>query len=337
MANCNKLFLDFDKNISVPTKAIQKMTDSRVALENKIRDHFKKKDGVSAPFFATQGSASAKFRTLIFKSDGSYDADLGVYFKEKPTVEPKTVQGYVVDCVKDHTAGGVEHREKCIRVIYKGDFNVDLPVYYMTDKDSHPYLATKSNGWLESDPKELLDWLKSKKDKNGQLVRVAKYFKAWANNQNFKMPSGIALSVWAAKYHSENDRDDISLHETLKNISDSFFLGVVSCTNPATPGDDLTSKLDVSQKDKFKAELKSLIADAGTALNSKNQLEASKLWIGHLGKKFKLGEDADVDKREQQLRATSATILAEKAKLDTKGIIQDNNGVDHKKHKNFGG
>lgn len=337
MANCNKLFLDFNTKISVSTAAIKRMTDSRVALENKIRDYFKKKDGVSAPFFATQGSASPKFRTLVLKKDGSYDADLGVYFKEKPTVESKTVQTYVLDCVKDHTAGGAEHREKCIRVIYKGDFNVDLPVYYMTEDDKHPFLATKTKSWFESDPKELLDWLKSKKDKNGQLVRIVKYLKAWAINQSFKMPSGIALSVWAAKNYSENERDDISLYETLKKINDSFFLGVVSCTNPATPGDDLTSKLDQDQKDKFKSELKSIIEDAEKALNSKNQLEASKLWIKHLGDKFPLGEDADVDKREEQLRNISSSILSEKAKLDNKGNIQEAQGVDHKKHKNFGG
>ena len=73
--------------------------------------------------------------------------------------------------MKDHTVSGVEHRDKCIRVIYKGDFDIDLPVYYKTQQDKHPYLATK-NGWLKSDPKELCDWFENKKDKNGQMMRL---------------------------------------------------------------------------------------------------------------------------------------------------------------------
>ncbi len=187
MANTHNYFLEFEKRISLSSSKKKKLISSRKALEKRIVEYFKANTKMLVPKFYIQGSY--KMGTMVVGKDGTYDVDLGIYFLSKPTVEPQSLQNYVLKAVSNHTEDGAQHREKCIRVRYKGDFDIDLPVYYKTNTDSHPYLATK-NQCLESDPKNLCDWFESKKDREGQLVRLVKYFKAWAHERSKQMPSG---------------------------------------------------------------------------------------------------------------------------------------------------
>lgn len=188
--NCHEIFLVFHESISIPKGKIQKLIQSRKALQKRIVDYFKLLDGIPLPRFYIQGSY--KMDTMVLTKDGTYDVDLGVYFLTKPRVEPFTLQKWVLESLIGHTVGGVQHRKKCVRVIYQGDFDIDLPVYYKAPNDNHPYLAAK-NDWIKSDPKELCDWFATKVDENEQLLRIVKYFKVWANSRPRKMPSGISL------------------------------------------------------------------------------------------------------------------------------------------------
>ena len=334
MANCNKLFLDFEQTISLTRAQRERLKNSRKALEDRIIDYFKDKEGVGVPRFWIQGSA--KMGTMIVKKDGTYDVDLGVYMLEKPTVSASTVQGYVYDAVKNHTDGGAQHLKKCIRVIYKSDFDIDLPVYYQLPGGVHPNIAIKNDGWRLDDPKEMYEWfLKKKKDTNGQLARLVKYLKAWADERGFKMPNGIAMTVWAGNYYISDERDDKALLAILEKIASASIFGV-SCQIPVVPNDDLTNNLTSDQKSKFKDALQAFINDAKAAISSDNQLKASKLWQKHLGHRFPDGVDEDVDKKELQLNAIAATIISGSAKTDHTGKIQDQSGVQHPKHRNFG-
>ncbi len=287
VANSHNQFLRFEQAISLSTYQKIKIRSSKNALQNKIRRYFKSYYIGFTPKFFIQGSY--KMKTMIVKEDGTYDVDLGIYFLSNPFVTPLTLQTYVKDAVRNHTSGGVEHRNKCLRIIYLGEFNIDLPVYYKTLSDLNPYLATKTN-WEKSDPKELCDWYelqKIKKDMNGQMTRLIKYFKKWSDRQRYKMPSGIAFTVWAAIHYKPNIRDDISFYETAKSIYESFFWQV-KCINPVTPGDDFLAKLTNTQKSNFKIFFKSLIENAETALNQDDQLKAARVWKGQFGVKFPL-------------------------------------------------
>ena len=285
MTNTHNQFLQFAQNISVTGSKTKKLIASRKALQERIIAHFKTKPGVLVPKFYIQGSY--KMKTMVLKKDGTYDVDLGVYFLTKPAIEPKTLQKWVFEAVNGHTSSTPEHKKKCIRVIYKGDFDIDLPVYYKTSSDLSPYLATKEK-WEESDPKELCDWFNMKKDRAGQMLRLIKYFKIWANTRSGKMPSGIAFTVWVANNFKANERDDIAFYETATAIQNSLYWGI-SCTNPATPGDDLTSKLDANQKNNFKYALASLVQDAYQAIYQQNDVtKACNVWRKQLGDKFPL-------------------------------------------------
>lgn len=334
MANCNKLFKDFIKAVSLTKSKKDALIKARSAVETTIEEYFKDKDGVNVPKFYIQGSYI--MRTLVIKKDGTYDVDLGVYFLEKPTVEAKTVQGYVKDALKDQTSTAPEHKQRCIRVIYSGDFNIDLPVYYMEDVDTYPSLAVKDDGWEESDPKELRRWFDDHKDDNGQLCRMVKCLKVWCDNLSFKAPSGIAISVWAANYYSDNERDDQALSDLLNSVKDNIDQNG-TCMNPKTPFDNLTSKLDSTQVEKFIEALKAFAGDAKEAISTNNQLEASERWQKHLGEKFPDGEDEDADAKQESLNKIKAMVLGGSAKLSSEGKIQEKDGVKHKPHKNYGG
>jgi hypothetical protein len=336
MANCNKLFNDFVKKVTPSADQMQTMKNSRKKLEDKIREFIKNKLELLVCFY-TQGSGSPKMKTLIIKADGTYDADRGVYIQGDPELTPETVQGYVYDAVKDHTDDGAEHRKKCIRVLYKSAYNIDFPVYYETKGEALSYLAVKGNGWIKDDPAKMIEWFCELKVDCGQLLKMVKCLKAWASETSHKMPSGIALTVWAAKsFVAVEDRDDKCLLELLKAIKNSILFSV-ACLSPVEPYDDLVAKLTDAQKEKFREALDSFIADAELAINENNQLAASKLWIKHLGTRFPEGLDEDVDKRSAALFATAAMVLSENAKLDRSGNINTSVGVEHKPHRNYGG
>lgn len=333
MANCHSLFQQFLTDISVSGKRNEKMKDSRIALQDHLKDYFKNKEGVSTPRFRIQGSYI--MGTMVRKLDDTYDVDLGLYFLEKPSVDAATVQRYVLDAVRDWTDTAPMHKSKCIRAIYKGDYHIDIPVYYKLDKEAHPHLATKG-GWEDSDPKEFNDWFKKRSDAKGQLKRVVKYLKSWSDKLNFKSPSGLALTIWAATYIQHKDRDDETLVKLLEKMRDSIPYGF-SCILPVFANNDVCSKLDNAQKEKFRDALNSFAGDARKALDSKNQFEASNLWRKHLGDRFPEGEDKDVDAVEARLREAALAASTGTAKVDRSGNIQLKEGVQYKPNRNFGG
>lgn len=340
MANTNKLFLDFKEKISLTKAQRDKLRTSRTAVEKKIRTALNEKEGINFKGFYIQGSESLTFRTVVLKKDGTYDVDLGVYLSSKPAdITCTTVMKYVYDAIKEHTEGGASHLKKCIRIVYAGNFDIDLPVYYQGNDDATPYIAVKNGEWRKDDPKGTAEWFREKKkDTNGQLVRVIQYLKMWADKdaRGFKTPSGFALTVWAANnFVKHADRDDKALLDTLKGIQNALLLGV-NCFCPKEPFDNLTDNLSDDQKTKFKTALADFITDAEAAISEKNQLAASKLWQKHLGANFPDGVDEDVEAKEKKLREQQEAIASGAAKLSSAGIIQTNSGVSHQPHRNFG-
>ncbi len=337
MSNCHNLFQVFNGNLNLTPGKKTKLMTSRDNLRDKIRNHFKDKHPEYKPKFRGQGSYS--MGTMIRTKEDTCDLDNGVYFFPKPKETPTTMQNWVWDAVEDTTSEKPEHRQRCIRVIYKGDYHIDLPVYYKesgTNDLENPHLAIKNTGWSQSDPKEFKDWFKKRKDSKGQLVRIVRSLKAWCDNRTKKMPNGLTMTVLASNNIKFNDRDDIALRDTLKAIR-NILNSTWACNMPTTPKDDLLENYSGS-KDYFFESIDALIVDADKAIDiERNQLKASKLWQKHLGSYFPDGEDKDVDKQEESLAAIAATILSGNAKLDQQGQIQDRIGVPHPPHKNFGG
>ncbi|MCF8429433.1 MAG: hypothetical protein K9G64_04810 [Bacteroidia bacterium] len=290
MINLNKQFLNYESKISLQSSKSNNLIEKHNILREKISTYFKNKTGYRAPDFYIQGSY--KMNLMIQKKDGTYDVDLGVFFKDKPIQNCTEVQSFVLDAVKNHTNSGASQLKKCIRVNYAGDFNIDLPIYYQTQNDNSSKLAIKNEDWRFDDPEEMVKWFDKKRtekeiSKNGQLIRIIKYLKRWVNELGYKTPSGIALTVWASEnFIPKLDRDDICLYETMNAIKNSFWLQV-SCNCPVQPYDNLVSNLDDSQKTKFKESLKAFCNDLYKAIyNTTSETDSVNLVRNHLGDKF---------------------------------------------------
>lgn len=336
MANCNKLFKDFNVELNVSSAKKTKLKTSKHDLRDRIRKDFAKNHPDYKPTFFTQGSS--KLGTMIRTKDDECDMDDGVYFQIKPGVTGTTFQGWVKDAVKDATSENPEHRKKCIRVYYKGDYHIDLPVYYKQENDNHPFLGVKDSDWEESDPKEFIEWFKGKRDKNGQLVRVVRYLKAWGDHKRNKMPCGLVMSVLSEKNIKFNDRDDIALRDTLKEIKRTLDINW-TCKMPVVPFDDLFTDYDDTRKNNFLTALDDFIVDANTAIDTeKNQLKASRLWQKHLGKYFPDGADEDVDAKEASLLEKAILINAGIASTNKNGQITKEcaDDVKNQPHKFYG-
>ncbi len=336
MANCNKLFLDYDKNLEIYSEKKNRLKDSKETLRKRIRKYFKDNHPEYKPTFYIQGSY--KMKTTILTKDDECDLDDGVYFRREVGVNGTILQTWVWNAVDGATSTTPQHRKKCVRVIYKADYHIDFPVYYFPEDEDNPWLAVKNQDLEESDPKEVVDWYRKQKDENGQLHRLVKYLKGWGDHKRNKMPSGLAMTILAAENIKFDERDDVALKNTLVEIQ-STLDDDFECIVPATPNDDLFENYDAARKKNFLDNLNDFIKDATEAVDKEsNQLKASKLWRKHLGDKFSLGADEDLDAKESALRSISDKILAGTAYTQRDGSITDlATGVKNKPHHNYGG
>ncbi len=290
MADCHKLFGDYHGEISIGTTKKDKMKNSKNALRARIRKWFKDNHPEYEPKFFIQGSS--KMKTGIRTKDDICDLDDGVYFFREPDVTATTLQSWVWDAVNGYTDKQPEHRKKCIRSIFVGDYEIDHPVYYKIDNQNYK-IAVKDNGFKDSDPKEMVDWFNKKKDKDGKLLRHVMYLKGWCDNLRNKMPSGLAMTILASNAKSYivlNDRDDITLRDLLKEIKKALS-NKFECIVPAIPNDNLFEDYDDTRRKNFIQALDNFITDADSALKEENELKASKFWRKHLGDRFPEGKD----------------------------------------------
>ncbi len=336
MANCNKLFLDYSENLKISNTKQNNLKDSKEELRKRIREYFKKNHPEYKPEFYIQGSY--KMKTTILTKDNECDLDDGIYFRREEGESGTILQTWVKNSLEGATSTAPEHRKKCIRVIYKGDYHIDFPVYYFAEGKNHPLLAVKGENTQESDPKEVVEWYQGEKDENGQLNRIVKYFKGWGDFITDEMPSGIAMTILAADNIQYDGRDDIALKNTLSKIQETL-KNNFECIIPATPNDDLFENYDSKRKSDFLDNLSAFLKDAEEAVeNEPNQLQSSKLWRNHLGENFPLGKDENVDKKEAALNGIAANILSSNAYTQKDGSINDSKeGIKNKPHRNFGG
>lgn len=307
MANCHNLFGEFNTEISLTSNKKTKMTNSKDGLRERIRKHFKEHHSEYVPKFYIQGSY--KMKTGIRTKDDICDLDDGVYFFRDPDVSATTLQNWVWDAVKGYTSSSPEHRKKCIRNIFSGDYEIDIPVYYKIAGKEYQ-LAVKNNGWEDSDPKALIDWFNDNKDANGKMIKVIKELKAWCDHKRNKMPSGLAMTILAINAKDKivlNDRDDILLTDVLREIKKGL-AQKFECVVPVTPKDDLFADYDSTRKNNFLTNLDSFLADAEAALKEINQLKASRLWKNHLGTRFPDGEDKNEQTNSSAATTSGATL-----------------------------
>jgi len=326
MANCHEQFVDFNSTITLTNDRKKKLKTSRTKLRNRVRDDFKKnhKDDIQ-PKFTSQGSSEMKTTInpiiRVIDEDGEektitkYDTDDGIYFigdlEDRKSVQ--TYHNWVKDAVDGHTSIPPSDKNTCVRTLFADGHHIDQPIYFIEfENDSCPQLAHKKNGWIDSDPREFSDWFNKQAKTNEQLRRLVKYFKSWGDYQNFedstkKMPSGFIFTIWVANNFAANDRDDIALRDTLKNIYDSLSTKF-ECLRPSTPKDENVVE-GYSYESYFMEKLKSFLDSAKQAINETNPKNACFKWQKHLGSRFSCSTAKDEDEGAQNF-STPAIITS---------------------------
>ncbi len=310
MSNCHQELLEFSKAISLNIRERRKLEISRDAIKRKIISHFKAK-GYEAPEFIGQGSFT--MGTSIRPIEGYYDLDLGIYLHGLGTnsnLWPKTeaIHNLIYDALKDHTSTRPIRKPACIRIIYKSpyvdqddiSYHIDLPVYAFEESlwnSKQTVIGFRgSKQWSEySDPKAFTLWFLEKcnantKDKD-QLKRIVKYLKAWKENQPEypKMPSGMILTVLAAKNFKPDVRDDVALVATIEEFH--FLLSwLFSIKKPTTPENDLAEVMTSIEIENFMNRLEKFIEIGRSALEASGKTQVRKFWKQLFGLRFLQGD-----------------------------------------------
>ena len=298
MLDLNDLFLDFCDNISLTKSYKDKITKGRDALRDKIDNKFKEK-GRKKPQYCTQGSYAMK-TAIMPLGDNEFDLDNGVYLQGYTTNQDEwpatsTVHSWVKEAVSNHTSNTPIDKNTCIRVVYEDKYHIDLPIYIMSN--SIAYLAHKSNGWIESDPKVFTEWFQSYVNEKGQQIRrMVKYLKAWKDYKNIDI-KGMAITILVCNNFSITEsRDDITLLDTVTNIIDTLE-DDFHCYKPVTPTDeDLFGDISVTTKNEILNGLNSLKKKLDTAINETcNEKSATDILQKVFGNRFPTGEDINKD------------------------------------------
>lgn len=278
MADCHKLFLEFNSIIELKPNRKALLRLSRNAVRDRIRSYFREKANGFFPKFHGQGSFM--MNTIILPGDGEFDIDDGIYFlvDKEPAYSIDTFHLWICEAVDGHTKQKPIDKQTCVRVVYAGQYHLDLPIYYIIE-GIQPRLAHKSKGWIESAPREFIKWFQDKTDDKGQLRRLVRYLKAWSDCKAGSLPSGLILSILATRNICFNARDDISLYNTLISIKNRLDVSF-TCYRPTTPTyEDLLQNYSQTDKDYFKSQLTSLIRSAEKAIDVKTSLkDACKEW-----------------------------------------------------------
>lgn len=291
--NLQKEFNEFEKNITVPSSKEDKLRTGRDSIRSKIKKEFVDK-GRSQPKFHMQGSFA--MRTMIKEDESKYDIDDGVYIQGYEDEDQErwpvvsTVHKCIYDAVENQTSIAPISKNTCIRVDYKDDYHIDLPVYIL--KDAKAYLAHKSEGWTFSDPKNFTDWFCDKNDDtNNQLIKLVKYLKKWKNYKGIDL-KGIEITILTGDNFSEVKGNDLkSLAGTVANININLNNDFV-CYRPVEPTDeDLFEDISDTRKNSILNGFDTLCTKLDNAIKESSEKEASEIMIDIFGDEFPLAKD----------------------------------------------
>ena len=352
MANCNGLFKDFNKEIRLDNHRRVLLREKRNDLRQRINggyDVVKNLDKLDHNL-ELQSQGSYVMDTIINPSDkdDQYDLDDGVYFigglNREQRSKPETFHNWIIRSIEngksDNEIDEIIDKQTCLSN-KNLDWIISNPDQFSIWIENKINSGFKKEFILESKlySNQFDDWLNDMRKKDHQLRRVVRYLKSWGDFKKGDMPPGIIMTILAAENYIEDERDDISLKNTLVKIKDYLTRNGFKCPRPSTPiGEDLFKNYSDAKKEYFKNALDSFIESAKKAIDQSNQKESSNEWRKHLGGRFKEGENFDSDEREKELKVIRDSVITSAAYTQRDGsITSKNTGVKNKEHKNYGG
>lgn len=180
-----------------------------------------------------QAQGSYAMYTMVQDDNYDYDIDDGAIFLKEDLVGSQGADKTALDARKMVRSGLDDGSfvtpptvlKNCVRVFYARGYHVDVPVYRLLSDES---LELASSDWKGSNPGEVTVWYnnavidKSPDTKNGrQLRRITRLIKAYMKSREswkLRTASGFVISVLVVECYVADDRDDVSLYETIRAI-----------------------------------------------------------------------------------------------------------------------
>jgi hypothetical protein len=311
MANCHDLFLEFYDKIILPETKKESLRKARDAIRDRIEKKFAEAGRTPIPLIRDQGSYAT--HTIINPIDGEYDIDVGVYLQnldktnKKNWPAPEMVHQWVYDAVDGQTDQKPIDKRTCVRVIYAGQYHVDLPIYAPL-KDDNLHAEKGEKGWNPSDPQAIIDWFQKAIELHGdQLRRMVRYFKAWAdyNSKHGKLPIGFIFTVLVIEKFVASERDDVCFGQLVRVLRSRMLSSPYIC-NPVDPSEDLYQRYDDEEKKRFLQLLRRLQVAASNALTTEGKKDACKCWYKEFGDRW---ANCDALDEEDKPRYTKAPAI----------------------------
>ncbi|KAA6345211.1 hypothetical protein EZS27_007187 [termite gut metagenome] len=355
MANNHSQFIAFNQSIKLSDENRQILMTARESLRKRIKEAFNKlsEQDRQTHTIEFQSQGSFVMDTIIKPLKDDFDLDDGVYFQgnlpEEKRAKPQVFHSIVIKAIDKHyEIEDISDKPTCVRVKYDNNysknnlgFHIDLPIYY-AEKFETPELAHTKDGWVESNPVEFISWFEEKaqsgfqkvflyeslqyaepfqkwlsdiRKKDCQLRRIVRYLKAWADLKRKEMPCGIIMSILAANNYVANERDDISLRDTLINIKTELEVNGCKCFRP-TPkaGEDLFATKTQEEKQYFLNALNEFVTSANQSIENTNPKESCLKWQKHFGDRFSCSTAKDEDEQSIAKTYSAPAVIASNAK-----------------------
>lgn len=318
----DKAFRQFGKNLKIPDTDNTTLLKVRRRVRKHLRQHLHDKSGVK---FLTQGSFA--YQTLnrpCRVPPQQMDLDDGAYFPVQidATMDSSQILFDAVDSALEILANAEgwkldTTKSSCCRLIIKDNMHIDIPLYAMSEavfdvlsdqkKYEHLYeeanipyaapgevlLAHRTEDWIESDPRKIINWVLDCKRKYGeQYLRVCRYFKAWRDHQWDKplLKSILIMAMIARAFEEDaigngNIGDDDAVFTVSGRMTDYLSNGGV--VDPTNPTEKLDGGIGCDEREKIIAKLTTLLRDMEAALyDDSNEEVAYGLLRNQFGKFF---------------------------------------------------
>ncbi|MBK8197627.1 MAG: hypothetical protein IPK75_04590 [Acidobacteria bacterium] len=271
---------DFSKNLKIFHDEYVRLTNAQRAEMRRRRQANHKRvcdglDELKKPALVdtiNQGGYAQK--TMVQPPEGDfetlYDIDMGLVFENADSASAKTTRGWVRDAIAEKATNlkyDPECKPKCVRVVYADGYQCDFPVFRRTQSgENWKYELSASDEWVESDPTSMNQWIEKQiedlspdSDDGYQLRRIIRFVKYIAKVRSFhsskKHPSGLLATALAIEsYKAEAGRDDWSLRETIRSISQRSSLSPVYANGVKISDDN-----DVVRLERFIEDAKKML------------------------------------------------------------------------------
>jgi hypothetical protein len=315
MANVQKYFEQFHKQIRVDYDMSSTLTEKRDIILNRIRKYLSKN---GLPCFKELLQGSYKMKTGVIPiANLEYDIDVGLrFFFSETEYDAKTVRGWVFKAVDGHTEK-VEERGPCIRVTYKDGYHVDLVIYACWEEHGvEQYrLAHKSKGWRPADPPGLLEFVREARrpyegtedvaTKTDQFRRVVRYQRRWIDEEipieSRSKPTGLAFVLLSAArlqptWSWTGQPDDRSALEALA-LSAANNFGRLVAHKPTPEYEDMFACLSDAEMEALKVRYGVMAKALREADEAVDPVEACRILQKIFGDDFPVPEAQETAKR----------------------------------------